>query len=189
MEVEATFGRNDLLVRSECQAGAGSWGFDLKASVGTESLQLELPQRVQGALEQCWFYAGPFESGAEPEIADLMRLDRVYQTNAAQQGTGAINASQAERTYWRLDQPDTFIRPYYENAMLSNKWTVGSVTNYGRWDYPLGLPYTDYCKLDGICKDRTLRVMQQNMYSHALGCMNILYGIVSSMGFQRSISS
>ncbi|MCZ4150594.1 glycosyl hydrolase, partial [Escherichia coli] len=22
---------------------------------------------------------------------------------------------------------------------LSNKWTVGSVTNYGRWDYPLGV--------------------------------------------------
>ncbi|MCP1136582.1 glycoside hydrolase family 88 protein [Paenibacillus polysaccharolyticus] len=139
VEVEATFGRNDLLVRSECQAGAGSWGFDLKASVGTESLQLELPQRVQGALEECWFYAGPFESGAEPELADLMRLDRVYRTNAGQQGTGTSGVSQAGRTYWRLGRPDTFIRPYYENAMLSNKWTVGSVTNYGRWDYPLGV--------------------------------------------------
>ena len=53
-------------------------------------------------------------------------------------------------TYWRLDRPDAWIRPYYENAMLSNKWTVGSVTNYGRWDYPLGV--TVY----GLLQDWTL---------------------------------
>ncbi len=46
---------------------------------------------------------------------------------------------QSDKTYWRLDRPDAWIRPYYENAMLSNKWTVGNVTNYARWDYPLGV--------------------------------------------------
>ncbi|MDM5280376.1 glycoside hydrolase family 88 protein [Paenibacillus silvae] len=131
VEVTAAFGQSDLLIRSECQAGSDSWGFKLEAFAGTELLQLKLPHRVQGASGDSWLYAGPFEAGAEPELADLMRMDRVYQTSAAKQG--------AERTYWRLDRPDAFIRPYYENAMLSNKWTVGSVTNYGRWDYPLGV--------------------------------------------------
>ncbi|CAI6084782.1 hypothetical protein PAECIP112173_04398 [Paenibacillus sp. JJ-100] len=140
VEISAAFGRHDLLIRSECQADAESWGFDLSASIGTEPIQLELPQRVQGALGECWFYAGPFESGADPELADLMRMDRVYPTSPRQTNTeGSGTSTRAEQTYWRLDRPDAFIRPYYENAMLSNKWTVGSVTNYGRWDYPLGV--------------------------------------------------
>ena len=140
VEISAAFGRHDLLIRSECQAEAESWGFELSASIGTEPIQLELPQRVQGALDECWFYAGPFESGADPELVDLMRMDRVYPTSSRQTSTEAGSAStRAEQTYWRLDRPDAFIRPYYENAMLSNKWTVGSVTNYGRWDYPLGV--------------------------------------------------
>ena len=30
-------------------------------------------------------------------------------------------------TYWRLDAPDTFVRPYNENTL------------FGRWNYPLGV--------------------------------------------------
>ncbi|GAS85318.1 glycoside hydrolase family 88/105 protein [Paenibacillus amylolyticus] len=127
VDVPATFGRSDLLVRSECiDTAAGPWHFNLKASVSGKLLSLELPQRVHGANGESWLYVGPFESEVEPDLADLTRTDRVYQTGL-------------DQTYWRLDRPDTWIRPYYENAMLSNKWTVGSVTNYGRWDYPLGV--------------------------------------------------
>ncbi|WP_145153379.1 glycoside hydrolase family 105 protein [Paenibacillus xylanexedens] len=127
VDVPATFGRSDLLVRSECiDTAAGPWHFNLNASVSGKLLSLELPQRVHGANGESWLYVGPFESEVEPDLADLTRTDRVYQTGL-------------EQTYWRLDRPDTWIRPYYENAMLSNKWTVGSVTNYGRWDYPLGV--------------------------------------------------
>ncbi|WP_338594807.1 glycoside hydrolase family 88 protein [Paenibacillus sp. Y5S-9] len=126
VDVPASFGRSDLLVRSECNATEGPWHFNLNATVSGKPLSLELPQRVHGASGESWLYVGPFESEVEPDLQDLTRTDRVYQTGQGQ-------------TYWRLDRPDAWIRPYYENAMLSNKWTVGSVTNYGRWDYPLGV--------------------------------------------------
>ena len=63
---------------------------------------------------------------------DLVRTDRMYTKDSESDAAD-------DKTYWRLDRPDTWIRPYYENAMLSNKWTVGNVTNYARWDYPLGV--------------------------------------------------
>ncbi|PQZ98387.1 MULTISPECIES: glycoside hydrolase family 105 protein [unclassified Paenibacillus] len=126
VDVTVPFGRSDLLVRSEYDDKAGPWHFNLNATVSGKPLSLEIPQRVHGANGESWLYVGPFESEVEPDLADLTRTDRVYQTGQRQ-------------TYWRLDRPDAWIRPYYENAMLSNKWTVGSVTNYGRWDYPLGV--------------------------------------------------
>jgi len=127
VNMPASFGRNDLLIRSECSDTAEPWNFVINATVNGEQLELELPQRVHGASGESWLYLGPFESeDVEPDLQDLMRIDRVYK-------------GRKERLYWQLDRPDAWIRPYYENAMLSNKWTVGSVTNYGRWDYPLGV--------------------------------------------------
>ncbi|WP_440115461.1 glycoside hydrolase family 88/105 protein [Paenibacillus sp. QZ-Y1] len=140
VDVPASFGRNDLLVCSECSDTAEPWGFILNATVLGKSLQLELPKRVHGASGESWLYAGPFESGVEPDVQDLMRTDRVYKGSVMQDNPVTGNEqTQTEYTYWQLDRPDAWIRPYYENAMLSNKWTVGSVTNYGRWDYPLGV--------------------------------------------------
>lgn len=142
MEIPASFGRNDLLVRSECSDTAELWDFVINATVNGEQLELELPQRVHGASGESWLYLGPFKSEeAEPDLQDLMRTDRVYKGSIMQDNreeTGSCRA-QNGRVYWQLDRPDAWIRPYYENAMLSNKWTVGSVTNYGRWDYPLGV--------------------------------------------------
>ncbi|WP_336765589.1 glycoside hydrolase family 88/105 protein [Paenibacillus sp. USHLN196] len=126
VDIPVSFGRSDLIVRSECNDTGEPWHFNMNATVSGKPLSLELPQRVHGATGESWLYVGPFESGVEPDLQDLTRTDRVYQTGL-------------EQTYWRLDRPDARIRPYYENAMLSNKWTVGSVTNYGRWDYPLGV--------------------------------------------------
>ncbi|MDK8193880.1 glycoside hydrolase family 88 protein [Paenibacillus sp. UMB7766-LJ446] len=142
VEIPASFGRNDLLVRSECSDTAGLWDFVINATVNGEQLELELPQRVHGASGELWLYLGPFKSEEiEPDLQDLMRTDRVYKGSIMQDNreeTGSYRA-QNGRVYWQLDRPDAWIRPYYENAMLSNKWTVGSVTNYGRWDYPLGV--------------------------------------------------
>ncbi|MHA7583626.1 glycoside hydrolase family 88/105 protein [Paenibacillus vandeheii] len=142
VEIPASFGRNDLLVRSECSDKAELWDFVINATVNGEQLELELPQRVHGASGESWLYLGPFTSEEiEPDLQDLMRTDRVYKGSIMQDNpeeTGSYRA-QNGRVYWQLDRPDAWIRPYYENAMLSNKWTVGSVTNYGRWDYPLGV--------------------------------------------------
>ncbi|QOS82185.1 glycoside hydrolase family 88 protein [Paenibacillus sp. JNUCC31] len=141
-DIRAAFGRSDLLVRSECGDMAGTWAFVLNASVNEKQLELELPQRVHGASGESWLYLGPFTSkDVEPDLQDLIRTDRVYKGSLTQDNSEetGLHQSQTGRMYWRLDRPDAWIRPYYENAMLSNKWTVGSVTNYGRWDYPLGV--------------------------------------------------
>ncbi|EAU0476084.1 glycosyl hydrolase [Salmonella enterica] len=142
VEIPAAFGRNDLLVRSECSDAAELWDFVINATVNGEQLELELPQRVHGASGESWLYLGPFKSeGIEPDLQDLMRTDRVYKGSIMQDNPKETSSYRAQngRVYWQLDRPDAWIRPYYENAMLSNKWTVGSVTNYGRWDYPLGV--------------------------------------------------
>ncbi|MDR9749223.1 glycoside hydrolase family 88/105 protein [Paenibacillus taichungensis] len=142
VNIAAAFGRNDLLIRSECSDTAESWNFVINATVNGEQLELELPQRVHGASGESWLFLGPFESeDVEPDLQDLMRTDRVFKGNVLNDNPEETGSQQVrkERIYWRLDRPDAWIRPYYENAMLSNKWTVGSVTNYGRWDYPLGV--------------------------------------------------
>ncbi|WP_337035577.1 glycoside hydrolase family 88/105 protein [Paenibacillus illinoisensis] len=139
-EIQASYGQNDLLVCSVCSATTEPWRFTLNAAVNGKQLELELPKYVHGASGQTWMYVGPFQAGMEPEVQDLLRTDCVYRINASPGSDEVDNQNKhAEHTYWQLDQPDAWIRPYYENAMLSNKWTVGSVTNYGRWDYPLGV--------------------------------------------------
>ena len=80
VDVTASFGRSDLLVRSEYDDMAGPWHFNLNATVSGKPLSLELPQRVHGANGESWLYVGPFESEVEPDLADLTRTDRVYQT-------------------------------------------------------------------------------------------------------------
>ncbi|MGF9700563.1 glycoside hydrolase family 88/105 protein [Paenibacillus sp. MABNR03] len=140
-EVHASFGRSDLLVCSECSSDtAEPWQFTLNAAVNGKQLELELPRHVHGASGEKWMYVGPFEYDVEPDVKEMMRTDRVYTLSVSQDSNGEGSQHvHTKRTYWQLDQPDAWIRPYYENAMLSNKWTVGSVTNYGRWDYPLGV--------------------------------------------------
>lgn len=142
VNIPASYGRNDLLIRSECSDTAEPWNFVINATVNGEQLELELPQRVHGASGESWLYLGPFESeDVEPDLQDLMRTDRVFKGKVLNDNPEETGSKQAreERIYWRLDRPEAWIRPYYENAMLSNKWTVGNVTNYGRWDYPLGV--------------------------------------------------
>lgn len=73
-----------------------------------------------------WMFAGPLTS-------DMPSLQ------AQPFARHALLEQQNKKLYWQLDAPDFVVRPYYENAMLSNKWTVGSMSNFARWDYPLGV--------------------------------------------------
>lgn len=126
VEVPLSYGQHHLLIRSDC--GNHAWGFTMETSIGEEIVPLSLPKQVHGAADP-WLYLGPLSANVSLSYEDLVQTDRVY----------TIDVNSDEKTYWRLDRPDTWIRPYYENAMLSNKWTVGNVTNYARWDYPLGV--------------------------------------------------
>ncbi|MBD2869324.1 glycoside hydrolase family 88/105 protein [Paenibacillus arenilitoris] len=129
VEAAAGSGSRQLLVRTV--SGPGGWGFTCGAACGGRPLQLEAPAAVHG-YDGAWLYAGPLDPGEETEPAAACMAGALFP---------AVDAEGrcAGQTHWRVDAPETWVRPYYENAMLSNKWTTGSATNFGRWDYPLGV--------------------------------------------------
>lgn len=136
-QLSAGAGKHNVLVRSQCADGQ-PWDFVLTASAGGANSEMVLPVAAAGAPDSPWLFVGPFEPGAAFQPADMTRTDRVYPLTGHPGQPDQLHEA-GERAYWRLDAPDAWLRPYYENAMLSNKWTVGSVTNYARWDYPLGV--------------------------------------------------
>ncbi|RIX59553.1 glycosyl hydrolase [Paenibacillus nanensis] len=119
----------NVLIRTVC--GSQGWGFELQAVAGGKPLAWEPPVQVHG-YDGAWLYAGPVAADAELRAPDVCR------TSALLPAVG-LNGAAAGFAYWELDAPQARLRPYYENAMLSNKWTTGAATNFGRWDYPLGV--------------------------------------------------
>lgn len=109
----------------------GGWGFALQAHLGMQPVELQLPVSVQGCASP-WLYAGPLNPGTTIVPEAVCRPSALF---PSMEEDGEVPAF----TGWRPDLPDTFIRFFYENAMLSSKWTTGSATNFGRWDYPLGV--------------------------------------------------
>lgn len=122
-EVETEPGERQIIVWSA--NGPHSWGFTLEVAVNGQTLPFKLPLRVRGC-NSAWLYGGPLSD--EKPSAPETHLDSSKLLNGL---NGPV--------YWTIDAPATRVRPYYENAMLSNKWTVGTSTNFGRWDYPLGV--------------------------------------------------
>ncbi len=121
-------GTAQLVVRSE--AGRQGWGFELRAAAGGaegEALNLKLPLPVHGH-DGKWLLVGPLDASETLAPEELCTTAKLF----AAAGSG-------QPLYWSLDAPEARVRPYYENAMLSNKWTTGTATNFGRWDYPLGV--------------------------------------------------
>ncbi|TLS51513.1 glycosyl hydrolase [Paenibacillus antri] len=128
-EISADAGRRQVLVR--CVGGPDEWGFELRAYRGGEPLAFAAPVPVHGG-EGAWLYAGPLDPSAAAEPAAVCGTAALFPAVD-------LAGRAAGQTYWRLDAPETMARPYYENAMLSNRWTTGGATNYARWDYPLGV--------------------------------------------------
>ncbi|WP_322923907.1 glycoside hydrolase family 88/105 protein [Paenibacillus campi] len=133
---------------SETVYAVGSKNVDASASetvyaVGSENVDASASETVYAVGSE-----NADASASETVCAAHSNNEAVNYTHGGQSGNAhpAHTAAQqhastpsSPRNYWRIDRPDAWIRPYYENAMLSNKWTVGQVTNYGRWDYPLGV--------------------------------------------------
>lgn len=139
LAVPVEAGIRKLFVKSV--SGPQSWGFDFRAyalpRLGTqkigigEALPFIAPVPVHGHAG-AWLYAGPCDP--------MMAVDpAVFCTTTDLYDVVDLQGRPAGKSYWTLDAPHTRVRPYYENAMLSSKWTTGSATNYGRWDYPLGV--------------------------------------------------
>lgn len=159
-EIVRNVREGELLVRTESSEHA--WGFELAihASDG-EQARFELPVPVHGAsAQQTWLHVGPLAANAQLSPSEVQTMKRLFACSERSSGSESIRNS--GHTYWSLDGPGMRVRPYYENAMLSNKWTTSGVTNFGRWDYPLGV--TMYGLL------RTARVLKREdiaQYAHA----------------------
>lgn len=102
--LDIPFGNHDIFVTAK---SGRDWGFSLKC----EKVPFTNPARVKGTSEE-WIYIGPFDDGYE------------FPWDAA---TDMHHVIGEPKTYWRLDAPKTFVRPYNENTL------------FGRWNYPLGV--------------------------------------------------
>lgn len=109
--VRVPFGAHDVTVRAQC--GAKDWGFELQLSDGREPVVFSSPCNLQGE-GQSWIYAGPLAADQAGDFAALRDLHKLVP---------AVGGD----SYWRLDAPNMWVRPYNENAL------------YGRWNYPLGV--------------------------------------------------
>ncbi|CAM3610304.1 glycoside hydrolase family 105 protein [Marinicrinis lubricantis] len=101
------YAEQHIVIRSSCTGQV--WGFATTSL--SDGYAFEPPVSVQGSNES-WFYLGPVAQQLDPE--ELCRMDRVF---PAEEG----------ETYWKIDEPDTWIRPFMENAL------------FGKWNYPLGV--------------------------------------------------
>ncbi|MCZ8522428.1 MULTISPECIES: glycoside hydrolase family 88/105 protein [Paenibacillus] len=117
--LQVPVGAHDFVIRSEGGGeGAAAWGFEFEpfevdVQGGAEEVRWVQPYPVRG-MEEPWLYLGPFRRGTEPSIEDVPTMETLF-------GEGE------ERVYWRVDQPDGWVRPYLENPL------------FGRWNYPLGV--------------------------------------------------
>ncbi|MFB9329997.1 glycoside hydrolase family 105 protein [Paenibacillus aurantiacus] len=127
--VTRAIGGGQLLIR--VLSGPQGWGFELTATADGTRVAFEQPQHVHGN-DGVWLYAGPIGVGAELAASAICGTNKLLPAVD-------LGGRPAGLTYWEVDAPNTRLRPFYENAMLSNKWTTGTATNFGRWDYPLGV--------------------------------------------------
>jgi len=136
-------------------SGHNSWGFQLqlKSEHDDYSIPLKPPLSLLGH-NGSWIYAGPFSSSA-PIIEELGFKPH------------ELIIVDGQSYYWQLDAPHYVVRPYYENAMLSNKWTVGSMSNFARWDYPLGVTMYGLQRTANLLEREDIR---QYAYAHIRSC-------------------
>lgn len=78
-----------------------------------QKVRLVQPYPIEGSTDP-WLHLGPFEVESAPSVASLSTVRALLGEGATAQ-------------FWRVDQPDSWVRPYTETAM------------YGRWNYPLGV--------------------------------------------------
>jgi unsaturated rhamnogalacturonyl hydrolase len=109
--IRVPFGNHDVMVRCDCRES--DWGFDISLADGNQAVDFVSPCNITGS-SQPWIYIGPFTRDTKLDLKELRNLYRIFPA-----ATG--------KTYWRLDMPDTWVRPYNENAL------------FGRWNYPLGV--------------------------------------------------
>jgi len=92
----------------------GAWDFSLAAEYSGRKLSFTNPYLGDETLP--WIYAGPFKKTKIEELVNTHEADRER-----------LVGGEGEKTFWRFDMPDTWVRLYNENPL------------YGHWNYPLGV--------------------------------------------------
>lgn len=104
-DAQLPLGTYDIYVK--CICGGNDWGYTLEC----DTVEFESAARVKGT-DDVWMYIGTFVNDFEFPFDTASDMLHIVGEPA---------------TYWRLDAPDTFVRPYNENTL------------FGRWNYPLGV--------------------------------------------------
>lgn len=104
-DAQLPLGTYDVYVK--CVCGGSDWGYTLEC----DTVEFESAARVKGT-DDVWMYIGTFVNDFEFPFDTASDMLHIVGEPA---------------TYWRLDAPDTFVRPYNENTL------------FGRWNYPLGV--------------------------------------------------
>ena len=104
-DAQLPLGTYDVYVK--CICGGNDWGYTLEC----DTVEFESAARVKGT-DDVWMYIGTFVKDFEFPFDTASDMLHIVGEPA---------------TYWRLDAPDTFVRPYNENTL------------FGRWNYPLGV--------------------------------------------------
>lgn len=104
-DAQLPLGTYDIYVKCICDGS--DWGYTLEC----DTVEFENAARVKGT-DDVWMYIGTFVNDFEFPFDTASDMLHIVGEPA---------------TYWRLDAPDTFVRPYNENTL------------FGRWNYPLGV--------------------------------------------------
>ena len=104
-DAQLPLGTYDVYVKCICDGS--DWGYTLEC----DTVEFENAARVKGT-DDVWMYIGTFANDFEFPFDTASDMLHIVGEPA---------------TYWRLDAPDTFVRPYNENTL------------FGRWNYPLGV--------------------------------------------------
>ena len=105
VDLKLSPGEHDVLVSTV--SAADDWGFSVS---GAEFRQ---PYPVKGCRDP-WLYLGPFDAPLSSSPAEIQTVSNLFDNK----GTPV---------YWRVDMPETWIRPHLENE------------NYGKWNYQIGV--------------------------------------------------
>jgi unsaturated rhamnogalacturonyl hydrolase len=145
-QIAVTCGQHHVMVKSTCPA-KGPWGFALElAEPNGTPVTLRNAGAMVGTADP-WIYLGPFEANSKVPLKQLRDLKRVHKTLEG-------------GTYWRVDMPHGWVRPYNENTL------------YGRWNYPLGV--TLYGLLHAA-KAIGSEEVQQYIFRHMQSCCDTFH--------------
>lgn len=103
--LDIPFGEHDIAVKA--YGADANWGYTLTS----DDVAFKNPARTKGTND-AWIYIGTFDESYDFEWDKAFSL---------------LHVIGDPKTYWRLDERDTFVRPYNENTL------------FGRWNYPLGV--------------------------------------------------